>query len=171
MKFIHFNKEQIDNIISLYEQRNSLHNIGKVYGVSKNKIKKVLIENNVSIRTSAESSKNRKVSPEGKLKISLARKGEKNSMYKKSLYSVWIDKYGVEVANEMMTAYKEKMKVSVSEAHSKFRFGFSLSNDIQYFINKHGEDLGIKIYEDLCNKRKFKRSKAGAKTRWHPGPE
>lgn len=37
-------------------------------------------------------------------------KGEKNPMYKKSIYTVWVEKYGVDLANKMYHDYKRKRK-------------------------------------------------------------
>jgi hypothetical protein len=41
-------------------------------------------------------------------KMKLLFGGDKNPMYGKPLYNIWLDKYGVDVANEKMLSYKEK---------------------------------------------------------------
>lgn len=34
----------------------------------------------------------------------------------KSLYEVWVNKYGIEIANEKMNSYKEKMSESLKNS-------------------------------------------------------
>lgn len=44
-------------------------------------------------------------------KLSNLNKGEKNNMYGKSLYSVWLEKYGKEIANKKMSDFKLKQSI------------------------------------------------------------
>ena len=48
--------------------------------------------------------------PEYKQKVSANTKGEKNPMYGKRVYDVWISKYGINKAEEMMKEYREKKR-------------------------------------------------------------
>lgn len=47
---------------------------------------------------------------EYKQKVSVNTKGEKNPMYGKSVYDVWVAKYGFNAAEEMMMQYREKKR-------------------------------------------------------------
>jgi hypothetical protein len=48
---------------------------------------------------------------EFKQKISKINKGENNPMFGKSVYDVWVEKYGLEVANKKLIDYKEKQSL------------------------------------------------------------
>jgi len=48
-------------------------------------------------------------SDEFKDKMSKVTKGEKNPMYGRSVYSIWVEKWGKEVADEKMSSYKAKI--------------------------------------------------------------
>jgi hypothetical protein len=60
-------------------------------------------------------------SDEFKDKMSKVTKGEKNPMYGKSVYSVWVEKFGKEIADEKMYSYKNKIsKVTSGENNPMF---------------------------------------------------
>jgi len=56
--------------------------------------------------------KGKKHLEKSKNKISMANSGEKNGMYRRSLYQVWLEKYGLIGANTRMQEYKDKLKKS-----------------------------------------------------------
>lgn len=53
-------------------------------------------------------------SSEFREKISKLSKGENNPMYKKTIFEVWVEKYGIEIANQRMIEYKTKQSLSHS---------------------------------------------------------
>ena len=86
-----FKKEEIKNIIRLYSEGHSSNKLAKKFNVSPPTILKLLLKNNINIRTMKESiilgfkkgiKKPRKMTEAIKNKISEANLGEKNGMWK-----------------------------------------------------------------------------------------
>jgi len=48
-------------------------------------------------------------------KIGLKFKGEKNPMYKRTIYECWVEKYGKQIADEKMISYKNNMSKTLQE--------------------------------------------------------
>ena len=106
-----------NEIIELYRKGESMNSIGKKLGVSKTKIKAILVTHNEPIRSTKESALVRpKPSDEAKQKMRNSHLGEKNHMYGKTLYEKWFEKYGEEEANKKMEEYKKIMSKSVKNA-------------------------------------------------------
>lgn len=99
-----------NEVIEKYLSGKSLHAVGKEYGVSKTKIACLLRSNNIEIRNTSQSIEFRKVSDETKEKMRNSKIGEKNNMHGKSLYDVWLNKYGKDEADNRMLNYSKKMK-------------------------------------------------------------
>lgn len=98
-----------EEIIDLYKDK-SMNEIALMCNVSKTKIKSILIQNGVKLRSSSESAKLRKSpSSDTRKKMSESKIGEKNNMKGKSLYQVWLSKFGKDVADDKMNEYKTKM--------------------------------------------------------------
>jgi hypothetical protein len=56
---------------------------------------------------------------ETKVKMSLSFSGEKNGMFGKTFYGIWVDKFGVEEANKKLTEYKIKQSNNNSGEKNK----------------------------------------------------
>lgn len=98
-----------NEIIELYKDK-SMNEIASICNVSKTKIKSILVQNNVLIRNASESAKKRKQpSSVTRKKMSESKVGEKNNMKGKSLYQVWLSKFGKDIADQKMNEYKIKM--------------------------------------------------------------
>jgi len=86
------------------------------------KVKEGTVKNGFEGRKHTEESKKKMANKdtsvykteEFKSLMSSVTKGEKNGMFGKSIYSVWIEKYGKDVADEKMIAYKKKQSLSNS---------------------------------------------------------
>ena len=94
----------------------------------------------------------KKASPETRLKLhnSLLGKnkgkyaGEKNPMYAKTVYSVWVKKYGKEIADVKRMQKKEKASNSLSGAKNPMA-GKSVYD---VWVNKYGKETADKRYEE-----------------------
>lgn len=65
---------------------------------------------------------------------SRANHGEKNGNYGKGYYSIWVERYGDVIANEMnaeLSKYKD-------------------SKSLKFFAKKYGESEGLKKYDEFC---------------------
>jgi hypothetical protein len=120
-------------IIDLYKTM-SMNEIAKLCNVTKTKIKSILISNNVKIRNTSESAKLRPLpSIETRKKMSNSRVGDKNHMKGKSLYEIWLAKYGKEIADCKMTEYKLNMSNKLKELN------FNSGNN-HYSKRKNGKE-------------------------------
>lgn len=84
------------------------------------KVKEGLVKNGFEGKKHTEESKKKMSNKdtsvykteEFKALMSSVTKGEKNGMFGKSVYSVWVEKYGKDVADEKMIEYKKKQSLS-----------------------------------------------------------
>lgn len=100
--------------------------------------------------------------------------GDKNPMKGKSIFQVWVEKYGIEIAEEKMKNYKEKMSKTISGrklpelikekiSNGKKKYWDDLSDDLKNdFSNKisksHTEERRLKSSENLS---KINRNRTG----------
>lgn len=64
-------------------------------------------ETKIKIRESNRGKKHKPVSDDTKNKLSVLLSGKNNPMYGKSIYSVWVNKYGIEEANKKYEEWKK----------------------------------------------------------------
>ena len=109
----------VEKVIFMYvNEKKSLTEIVNFFKVSKNKIARTLTENNVYLRNRKESCLLRKKpSAETRKKMSDSHVGEKNAMKGKSVYEVWVQKYGIVEADKKMNEYKTKMSKSLKDSN------------------------------------------------------
>jgi len=60
----------------------------------------------------------KKLTEEHKESISNGMKGEKNPMYNKSLYDIWLNKYGKEIADQKLIEFKQKISNATSSKNN-----------------------------------------------------
>ena len=77
--------------------------------------------------------------------ISERTKGENNPMYNKSWFDVWVDKYGRDVADQMLDEYKKNMSESL--------IGKEGVNVFDVWLKKYGEELALKMWNDLSERK------------------
>jgi len=120
----------------------------------------------------SESRKGKKDSNETRQKKSNATKGKNNPMFGKSLYIIWMDKFGKEIADQKFIEYCKKIKgrklKPFSEEHKKnlkiAKIGYIPAvkgiGFKQLMINAYGEEEGLKRYELFrCRQRDSKLGK------------
>lgn len=86
-------------------------------------------------------------------------KGKKNPMYKKSLFSVWVKKYGEDSANDKMKKYRKNMSKSTKGRKQTNVTKQKIQNQKQKYWDELSTDDKIKfkktISESHTKKRKF----------------
>jgi hypothetical protein len=78
------------------------------------------------------------------------RKGKNNPMYGKSIYSIWIKKYGKEIADEKLKSFKTKKSIQTSGSKN------AMHNNSFYkkWVERYGEEIANKKQEETKIKRK-----------------
>jgi hypothetical protein len=84
---------------------------------------------------------------ESSKKQSESHKGDKNYMFGKSFYDVWVEKYGENVANEKYEKWKNKISYA-SDGINNHMFGKSFYD---VWVEKYGENVANEKYEKWKN--------------------
>jgi group I intron endonuclease len=91
------------------------------------------------------------ISDKQKKKMSLKLKGEKNPMYGKTYYNVWVEKYGKEEADKRQKAKNERAKKSmIGKKHSE---GAKRKMSESQKGKKRSKEIRIKMSEDRKGKK------------------
>ena len=86
--------------------------------------------------------------PEYKQKQRDSRLGEKNHMFGKTVYEIWVGKYGEEVANEKVLITNNKKSINGKKSHN-------LKEYVCPFCNTTGKGPNMKRYHfDKCKEKK-----------------
>jgi len=87
-------------------------------------------------------------------------------MYGRSFYDVWVKKYGIEIADEKLIKFKEKIKIPCTkEAKKQLSIVMSGKNNPMYgrsFYDVWVKKYGIEIADEKLIKFKEKKSKASS---------
>lgn len=78
-------------------------------------------------------------------------KGDKNGMYRKSVKDVWINKHGLEKANDLQKEMNEKNSKSNSGTNNPM-YGISVYDK---WLEKYGKEIADKKYQEFCKQKRI----------------
>jgi hypothetical protein len=87
---------------------------------------------------------NKKHTSESKQKISISLKGEKNPMFKKSFYDIWLTKFGKEEANKLLNNFKYKQRQTAAKKEIKICPHCGISGKGTGIVRYHFDNCKLK---------------------------